>query len=91
MSYGKDERHIDMAVWRLPIPLYNPSDEQHLQLADLGRQAENEVAALDIDESKHFPSLRRQIRKHLANSSTGRQIDNLMESLLKAVDSATST
>jgi hypothetical protein len=82
MSYGKDEHHIDMAFWRLPIPLYDPIDEQHLQLVELGWQAETEVAALDIDESRHFPSLRRQIRRHLADSPIGQQIDDVVDSLL---------
>jgi hypothetical protein len=89
MSYGKDERDIDMAVWRLPIPLYDPSDEQHRRLAELGRRAESEVAALDIDEGKHFPALRRQVRTHLATSPTGRQIDDLVESLLTPVEEMT--
>jgi hypothetical protein len=90
MSYGKDERDIDMAVWRLPIPLYDPDKEQHQRLAELGRRAEEEIAELSIDESKHFPALRRQIRKHLAGSPIGQQIDELVDSLLIAVESTTS-
>jgi hypothetical protein len=91
MSYGKDERHIDMAVWRLPIPLYDSDNQHHRRLSELGRLAEDEIAALDIDESKHFPALRRQVRKHLADSPTGQQIDDLVDSLLIAVESTTST
>ena len=91
MSYGKDERHIDMAVWRLPIPLFDPMNKQHLQLAELGRRAESEVAALDLDENKHFPSLRRQIRKHLALLPIGQEIDNLVDSLLTPEASTVST
>jgi hypothetical protein len=91
MSYGKDERHIDMAVWRLPIPLYDPDNEHHRRLAELGRQAEGEIAALDIDESKHFPSLRRRVRKHLADAPTGQQIDEQVDSLLIGDESTTST
>jgi hypothetical protein len=88
MSYGKDERHIDMAVWRLPIPLYDPDNGQHRRLAELGRQAEAETAALDLDEGKHFPALRRQIRKHLAVSPIGQHIDALVDSLLASVAAA---
>jgi len=90
MSYGKDERHIDMAVWRLPIPLYDPANEHHRQLAELGRQAEVEIAALGLDEDRHFPALRRQIRKHLADSPTGQRIDRLVDNLLTA-DALTAT
>jgi hypothetical protein len=85
MSYGKDERHIDMAVWRLPIPLYDAADEQHRRLAALGQRAEREVAALDIDEEKHFPALRREIRRYLTNSPTGRLIDDLVGNLIASV------
>jgi hypothetical protein len=91
MSYGKDERHIDMAVWRLPIPLYDPDNERHRRLAELGRQAEDEIAALDLDENKHFPSLRRQVRNHLADSPAGQQIDDLVDSLLTPVGATSST
>jgi hypothetical protein len=85
MSYGKDERDIDKAVWRLPIPLYDPANEQHRRLAELGRRAEAEIAALELDEDKHFPSLRRQIREHLSNSPTGQHIDALVDNLLTLV------
>jgi len=27
MSYVKDERDIDKAVWKLPMPTYDPTDE----------------------------------------------------------------
>lgn len=91
MSYGKDERDIDKAVWRLPIPLYDPNDDQHRTLAELGRRAEDEIGALDIDEGKHFASLRRQIRKHLADSPIGQRIDGLVDGLLMAVELTAST
>jgi hypothetical protein len=70
-------------------PLYDPDDDQHRRLAELGRRADEEIGALDIDEGKHFPSLRRQIRKQLADSPTGQQIDDLVDSLLIAVESTT--
>jgi len=82
MSYGKDERDIDKAVWRLPIPLYDPDDDRHQRLTDLGRQAEDEVAALEIDEDEYFVALRRKIRRHLAASPTGQEIDLVVDQLL---------
>lgn len=82
MSYGKDERHIDKYVWQLPIPTYKSDDERHQQLAQLGHTAESEIAVLDLDESVHFPALRRRIRQHLATSSTGIAIDELVTELL---------
>jgi hypothetical protein len=64
-------------------------DEEPVKLAELGRQADTQIATLEIDEAKHFPALRRQIRKYLADSPTGRQIDELMDSLLIEVESTT--
>ena len=82
MSYGKDERHIDKYVWQLPIPLYNPNNERHERLVQLAHQVEADIADLDIDESVHFPTLRRQIRDHLAASSTGQEIEDLVTELI---------
>ncbi|MBT3154812.1 hypothetical protein HTV45_28730 [Streptomyces sp. CHD11] len=36
MSYGKDERHVDKAVWQLPIPEFDPANPGHQRLAELG-------------------------------------------------------
>ena len=82
MSYGKDERHIDKYVWQLPIPAYDPADEGHQRLAQLGNAAEREVGELDLDETAHFPTLRRRIRQHLSTSPTGIVIDELVSELL---------
>lgn len=82
MSYGKDERHIDKYVWQLPIPMFDSEDVEHRRLAVLGREAEQAIAALDIDEGAHFPALRRKIRKWLADSSLGKEIESLVAELL---------
>lgn len=82
MSYGKDERHIDKYVWKLPIPEFDPTDDDHVELARLGTEAAKEVRALALDEGKHFAALRRAIRKHLALSETGNAIEQLVAELL---------
>ena len=82
MSYGKDERDIDKHVWKLPIPVYSEDNPQHVELARAGEIAEQEVAALEIDEQKHFSASRRLIRKHLAASETGQRIEQLVSDLL---------
>ena len=51
MSYGKDERHVDKHLWKLPIPRYDETDPQHRQLADLGRACAEHVKTLDLDET----------------------------------------
>lgn len=82
MAYGKDERDIDMAVWRLPVPIFDPARPEHQRLVTLGRLAEGLAARLTIDEGKYFSALRRQIRGHLAESEIGGEIDELVEWLL---------
>lgn len=82
MSYGKDERHIDKYVWQLPIPRHDPSNSRHQRLVELGQDAEREIGDLDIDDSVHFPTLRRRIRDHLAESAIGQEIDDLVTELI---------
>jgi hypothetical protein len=43
MSYGKDERHIDKALWKLPIPLYDNVVAEHRRLAELGQACADHV------------------------------------------------
>ncbi|MFO8076221.1 MAG: hypothetical protein ACQEUI_12145 [Actinomycetota bacterium] len=82
MSYGKDERHIHKHVWKLPIPAYNPGDHRHQRLADLGHALAAEVAALDLDETTHFPVLRCRIREHLEASPAGIEAQELVIELV---------
>lgn len=90
MAYGKDERHIDKAVWRLPIPQFDPERELHAELADLGRQAEEMVAALSLDLTKHFPWLRKVVRSHLKESEVGQRIEASVCALLDEAQPITS-
>ncbi len=82
MSYGKDERHVDKYVWKLPIPHYEPDVPAHRALADLGARAEALVAALDLDEEVHFATARRRIRDALESSDVGRAIEARVAELL---------
>ncbi len=82
MSYGKDERHIDKHVWKVPIPLFDAADGLHAAIAGLGAQIEAEVAVLDIDDNLHFPTARRRIRRYIETSATGRQNEALVLELL---------
>ena len=75
-------RHISSYLWRLPIPLYDASDELHTTLADLGDQAEQFVSGLDIKPSKAHGSMRAKIRKQLADSEVGQSIEEAVNALL---------
>ena len=83
MTSGKGGgRHISSHLWKLPIPLYDASDELHRNLADLGHRAEEFVTGLDIKPSKAHGSMRSKIRKLLAENELGHQIEASVESLL---------
>ena len=75
-------RHIGSYLWKLPIPLYNASDELHTTLADLGIQAEQFVSELDIKPSKAHGSMRAKIRTQLAESEVGQSIEIAVGTLL---------
>lgn len=81
MSYGKDERHIDKHLWRLPIPRYDPSEPAHCRLAQLGTELAEEIAALPLPDAS-FVTLRRRVREFLASHSTATEIDRLVRRLI---------
>ncbi|MFD7571462.1 N-6 DNA methylase [Streptomyces sp. NPDC059810] len=83
MSYGKDERDIDKAVWQLPIPEFDPLNEGHVRLAELGVAQAAEIAELVLDESKGFVKLRQVIRAVLADSPQAEELDELVRLLLE--------
>jgi hypothetical protein len=82
MSYGKDEHHVDKHVWKLPIPVYNPDSPVHRQLAELGRQEAELVAALVFDEGTNYVTLRQQVRKALAASNHAALVSGIVIELL---------
>lgn len=81
MSYGKDERDIDKAVWRLPIPTYAPDDPIHTEIAQLAGELGEEISAMSF-RSDNFVTIRRDIRKHLTTSPSGQRLDSLVGALL---------
>jgi len=82
MSYGKDERDIDKHVWELPIPEFDDENTNHTELAKLGKTIRAEVEALELDVSKNFAALRRVVRKHVAQSESGKAVETLVMELL---------
>ena len=83
MTSGKGGgRHISSHLWKLPIPLYDATDEFHITLADLGDQAEQFVSGLEIKPSKAHGSMRANIRKQLVESEVGQSIEESVNTLL---------
>lgn len=80
MSYGKDERDIDKAVWKLPIPGYNPALPLHREIAEVAAQLTDALALQDV--ARYFVTARRDTRDWLADSDLGRHLDVLVRDLL---------
>lgn len=81
MSYGKDERHVDKHVWKLPIPTYDPDDPVHQEIVELATRLSDQVSNLQFT-SDYFVTVRKQIRQHLASSSDGKRLNGLVAQLL---------
>ncbi|MEP7738888.1 ribonuclease H-like domain-containing protein [Nocardioides sp. 31GB23] len=81
MSYGKDERHIDKAVWKLPIPLFDRDNDLHLDLAATSAQMAAELAEREL-VSEYFVTVRQDFRKWVEGSALGRRLDDLVRALL---------
>ena len=82
MSYGKDERHVDKHVWKLPIPLYNPADPVHQRLSYLGQQEAEVVAGLNLNEQGNYITLRQHVREILAARNDASEVAELVTELL---------
>lgn len=82
MSRGKEERHIDTHVWKLPIPAFDVDDGSHVALATLGRDAEALMDTLPVTPADNFVTLRRAARALLAASDVGRHIETLVAPML---------
>lgn len=81
MSYGKDERHIDKAVWKLPIPTYDPDNTLHHDIATTAQELTTEIASMTFT-SDYFVTIRRCVRKHITESPAGHHLNSAVADLL---------
>ena len=77
-------RHYDKYVWQLPVPMFSLADPHHTRLAQLAESAEAIAAAVVLPTNKRFETLRRAIRTVVAESETGKEIENEVSALLLA-------
>lgn len=82
-QWGK--RHFDKAMFNLPIPIFEPKNELHKELAAAAMQAEYVAARVEVKEGEYFVTTRTRIRKALAEDGIGGEIENLVEKLLGPV------
>lgn len=82
MSYGKDERDIDKAVWELPIPVFEPTDPKHARISEIGEAEAQRIAELKFDENSSYIQIRRTLRDFLLSSPDAEELDQLVTELL---------
>lgn len=75
-------RDFDKYVWRLPIPIYDSTYDQHRQLVELAAQAEEIAAEVDVSSFSTFQAQRRRIREVLDEDGVADKIDLLVLELV---------
>jgi hypothetical protein len=75
-------RDFDKYVFQIPIPLYDPSDDRHRQLAELAGRAEEVAAAAELPSRTSFQALRRRIRQALDAEGIGPAMNAVVSTLL---------
>jgi hypothetical protein len=74
------ERHVSRTPFEaVPIPIFDPKDENHLKLAKLSKECHQKVAQLTL-EGKNIGNLRGKVRKALANELA--EIDRIVRDIL---------
>ncbi|MBM4432967.1 MAG: hypothetical protein FJ025_03115, partial [Chloroflexi bacterium] len=76
-------RHFDKVMLSLPIPRFEPSNKLHAKLAKAAAHAERIAASVELKEGIHFIKARQLIRAALHDDGIDREIDKLVEELIK--------
>lgn len=74
-------RHFDKLLAE-SIPVFDPSNALHQELATEGLRAEKVAAAVELPESTHFIRVRGVIRKALRGDGVAERIEKLVARLL---------
>jgi len=75
-------RDFDLYVWYLPIPEYDPAINEHRQLAELGRRAEDVAASVQLPERISFQTARSRVRDALDADGVANAIERVVGSLI---------
>jgi len=81
-------RDFDKYIFKLPIPLFDSIDTDHVQLVELARRAEQVAAAVELPNVR-FEALRRRIREALIDDGVGSEIEAVVAKLLDSSDHPT--
>ncbi|MCV7247928.1 hypothetical protein H7J07_06800 [Mycobacterium koreense] len=80
-------RHFDKNVFAVPFPTYDNRQSLHVDLATLGKEAEEAAATVDVSGVRRFQAARRLIREHLAETGIEARIVEAVTQLLLATAS----
>jgi hypothetical protein len=75
-------RDFDKYVFYVPIPLFDARDPLHVQIAELGAQAEELAAAADVPESLGFQRARAVVRAFLEHEGVAAAIEATVSALI---------
>lgn len=86
MTSGKGGgRHIGKSLWNVLVPLYDPDDEDHVQLVSLGREAEDFVGGLELPEQQHG-RLRGIVRDALVEEGLMERVNEKVREVIRPQD-----
>ncbi len=75
-------RDFDKVMFNLPIPLFDPRQPVHRDLARAGARAEALAALVEIPEGERFVAARQRVRRALIEEGVAKDIEKLVEKLL---------
>jgi hypothetical protein len=76
-------RHFDKYIWRMPIPIYEATNDHHRDLVTLAERAEAISAAADLSQTATFQRGRRLIRDALDADGVSRALDQAVRELFR--------
>ncbi|MEV0326206.1 N-6 DNA methylase [Micromonospora echinospora] len=79
-------RDIDKNIFAIPIPTFDESEESHLELVALARQAEELAAAVDLSSVSDFKRARKVVRDELTRSGVSREIDAVVARVIPVLE-----
>ena len=75
-------RDFDKHIFDAGIPVFDPSRDRHLALAELVARAEGVAADVEVAPGERFQNVRKRIRLALQKEGITRDIDGLVDAIL---------
>lgn len=74
-------RHFDKYPFLLPVPIFDPTDQRHIEMVGLATEAEKVAEQVELTDVR-FEALRRHVRHALEVSGIAPKLDALVAELL---------